>query len=127
MTEGVEWGTVAQWAGACVAFLAFVVSIRAMMNKPNQERLEEIKTSLSNIDERMRNEDARIFNRLDAVESRCSSIEAELRHLPSKDAMHNLEKALLKMEGKIDVISAKVEPIKAISERIQENMMEHGK
>lgn len=122
-----EWGNVAQILSALVALLAFFLSVRAIANRSNQEKLDRIETSLATIDDRMRKEDARIFSRLDGLESRTASIEAELRHLPSKDALHHLEKALLKMEGKIDVIAARVEPIKAISERIQESMLEHDK
>jgi len=119
-----EWGTAAQWFSPMVAI---AISIWAALSRRGEKAFDELKQTVTEAIEALRGEDARIFNRLDAVESRCSSIEAELRHLPSKDAMHNLEKSLLKMEGKIDVISAKVEPIKAISDRIQENMMEHAK
>ncbi len=119
-----EWGTVGQWISPMVAI---GISIWAALSRRGEKALDELKKLLNEAIEALRAEDARLFNRLDSVESRCSSIEAELRHLPSKDAMHNLEKSLLKMEGKIDVISAKVEPIKAISDRIQENMLEHGK
>lgn len=120
----IEWGTVGQWISPVVAI---GISIWAAFSRRGEKAFDELKKTLNEAIEGLRGDDGRIFNRLDVVESRCSSIETELRHLPSKDAMHNLEKALLKMEGKIDVISAKVEPIKAISERIQENMLEHGK
>ncbi len=62
--------------------------------------------------------------RLTKVEHEISTVKAELRNLPAKDAVHNLELSLAAMKGQMDVLIERVAPIKAISERLQEVMLE---
>lgn len=55
---------------------------------------------------------------------RLTKIENEMRHLPTKDMVHDLQIAIATMGGKMDVVAARVSSIDAISRRVQEAMME---
>jgi len=60
-------------------------------------------------------------------EIRLTTLEGEVRHLPDKNAVHELQLAIEQVKGQLGIIVERVGPIKAIAERLQESMLEHGK
>lgn len=58
---------------------------------------------------------------------RIDKIETDMRHLPDKDVTHRMENSLTEMNGKIAVLSERLTPIAAISERLQEFMLEKAR
>lgn len=98
-----EWGIVAQWASLAFSVFAFVFAIW----RRRDDDVEEFETQLAK------------------GESRLTKLEADMAHLPSKDSMHELQLTVEGMKGQLAVIAERVAPIKAISERLQESMLEH--
>lgn len=73
-------------------------------------------------------------SRLDGLDTRLSAQEAahaRLRDrvdgLPNADMMHRLELSLARMEGHIDRLDERLKPVAAISERMQELLIEQGR
>lgn len=66
-------------------------------------------------------------DRVDKVEDRTTSIEGELRHLPSRDQTHSMEISLQKMEGQLAVLTEKIGPIAATNQRLQEYLLEEAR
>ncbi len=72
--------------------------------------------------------------RIEALEARLALLEsghARLRDrvdgLPNADMMHRLELSLARMEGHIDRLDERLKPVAAISERMQEILIEQGR
>ncbi len=73
-------------------------------------------------------------NRIEAIETRLANLEASLQRLrdrvdglPNADMMHRLELSLARMEGHIDRLDERLKPVAAISERMQELLIEQGR
>ncbi len=73
-------------------------------------------------------------SRLEAAEVRLTALEgahARLRDrvdgLPNAEMMHRLELSLARMEGHIDRLDERLKPVAAISERMQELLIEQGR
>ncbi|WP_316191273.1 MULTISPECIES: DUF2730 family protein [unclassified Bradyrhizobium] len=60
----------------------------------------------------------------DQVKDRLTRLEADMAHLPDKDVTHRLEMALGSMQAEMRELNAKVRPIAAMADRIQEVMVE---
>jgi hypothetical protein len=60
-------------------------------------------------------------------ETRLAKVEVEVSHLPGAQTVHELQLSMTEMKGQLAVIVERVAPIKAIAERLQENLLEHGR
>jgi hypothetical protein len=69
----------------------------------------------------------KVDDRVLDLEQRTARIETDIRHLPSKDGVQRMEVTLAEMNGKIAVLSERLQPVAAISERLQEFMLERAK
>ena len=66
----------------------------------------------------------RLFGRIDAIEERVTKREADVRHLPDKDATHELKVSILEMKAEIAVLGERMKPVAAVSERLQDFLLE---
>lgn len=71
------------------------------------------------------------INKLDGrvldIEQRTARVENDIRHLPSKDGVQRMEVTLAEMNGKIAVLSERLQPVAGIAERLQEFLLEKAK
>jgi Protein of unknown function (DUF2730) len=95
--------------GTLVNFATVIWTIFSGPSRKNQTRLDEHTA------------------RLDRHEQRLQSQEQETRGMPSKDDMHKVQLSLTRLEGQFEVLNERLEPVKAISERMQEIMMHQDK
>jgi hypothetical protein len=125
----------APWASAIVALVALVVSLAGNRSKAHaakirtiEERLDvkagkqdvaEIVTGLSSRTEAQ-------AMRIDRLEDRTIKIEECLEHLPDKDVTHRLEMSLTELRGEMRVLAERIKPISAISERLQDAILERA-
>lgn len=65
--------------------------------------------------------------RVDKVENRTTTIESELRHLPSRDQTHSMEISLQEMKGQLAVLTEKVGASASINQRLQEYLLEEAR
>lgn len=103
-----DWGNFAQIASAFASLAALLIALWTARNKRNADTFAEI------------------FARLNRQENRIASLEGDLRHLPDKDVVHQLQLSLQDLKGQMAVVIERVGPIKAIAERLQEAMLESG-
>lgn len=68
----------------------------------------------------------KLDERLSVAEQHLVTISTDMRHLPNKDGMQRMEITLAEMNGKIAVLSERLQPVAAISERLQEFMLERA-
>jgi hypothetical protein len=65
--------------------------------------------------------------RLSAVETAHHRLRDRVDGLPNADMMHRLELSLARLEGHIDRLDERLKPVAAISERMQEILIEQGR
>lgn len=61
-----------------------------------------------------------------ALQRRADALETGFAHLPTKEEFHALKLSLAEFRGALDVVSERMRPIGAISERLQELLLEMG-
>ena len=74
--------------------------------------------------------DARVANgetRISALEKQVAELRGDLDHVPDKDVSHRLEMAIARIEGRVDVMAERLQPVAAISERLQEFLLEQAR
>lgn len=72
---------------------------------------------------------AALTRRVDEAEARLTQIEADVKHLPSKDATHELQLAIVDLKGQVQILGERIKPVSAIADRVQEaiiSRMEHS-
>jgi hypothetical protein len=68
-----------------------------------------------------------IVARFQLIEGRVQTIEGEMKHLPDHKTAHALELAVEKLNGRIETLDERLKPVAAISERMQEILLEQAK
>lgn len=63
---------------------------------------------------------------LRGLDGRLSSIEAAHRDMPTRKDFHDLDTRMIKLNGTLDVLTERLKPLEAVTDRAQQWMMEHG-
>lgn len=71
--------------------------------------------------------DERVQSKLVEHDRRVQTVEQELKHLPDARAIHSLEVAVERLNGRIAILDERLGPVVAISERMQELLLEQAK
>lgn len=103
-----DWGMVWQALSAAGSISAVALSLYAAATAHNRRDVAELReTSVDH-------------------EKRLTEVETTVKHLPDSDTVHELQLSMVEMKGQLAVIVERVAPIKAIAERLQESLLEHG-
>jgi hypothetical protein len=100
------------WVVALSTLLSFGTAIWTVFSGPsrkNATRIEGMET------------------RLVVLEGSHQRLRDRVDGLPNADMMHRLELSLARMEGHIDRLDERLKPVAAISERMQEILIEQGR
>ena len=71
--------------------------------------------------------DDKMQHKLIEHDRRVQTVEQELKHLPDARAIHSLEVAVERLNGRIAILDERLGPVVAISERMQELLLEQAK
>jgi hypothetical protein len=61
------------------------------------------------------------------LDSRLNAVELTMRELPDRKDFHSLDKKMTELEGTISVLMERLKPVEAISDRLQEILLEQGR
>ena len=115
MTTTIEPGNLAQWYSSGVSTLSLLIVILLAWLGTRRTEINALKA-----------EQAHQSSRIGKTETRLTSIEGELQHLPDKDAVHDLKISIAMLTTEVRVIAERVSPIKAIAERMQDALVEQA-
>lgn len=99
-----EISQLSSWAAFIAAALAIFTTIRTEFTGPGRQALAKI----------------------GSFEERLTRAEATIEGMPSQQVMHQLELQLADMRGDIKELTAKLQPIGAAVNRIQESLLERS-
>lgn len=66
-------------------------------------------------------------DRLQSHGDRLSALEIATREMPKRKDFHDLDLRMTKLQGAMEVLTERLKPIEAISERLQEVLLEQGR
>ena len=105
-------GDIIIWAAGLSMLLSFGTAIWTMFSGPSRKNSSQIDV---------------ISAALTLLESGHQRLRDRVDGLPNADMMHRLELSLARMEGHIDRLDERLKPVAAISERMQELLIEQGR
>ena len=100
------------WVIALSQLLTFGLTIWSMLSsgsRANAKRLEEHAAQLGRHSERIQ------------------TVEQAMRDIPTRDDFHKLDKQMTQLSGSLDVLTERLKPLEAITDRMQELLLERGK
>lgn len=69
----------------------------------------------------------RAIDKADKIEDRVAALENEFRHLPDRSSVHTIQLSLSELRGEMRAMGEQLKPVAAISERLQEFLLEQAK
>ncbi|MDO5704051.1 MAG: DUF2730 family protein [Paracoccus sp. (in: a-proteobacteria)] len=64
---------------------------------------------------------------LRGLEERMSAVEMAMREIPSRRDFHDLDKQMTELRGAMSVLGERLRPIEAVSDRLQDLLMQEGR
>ncbi|OYX87478.1 MAG: hypothetical protein B7Y75_02050 [Azorhizobium sp. 35-67-5] len=121
----IEFPHIMQVLGFLVSLGSLVTVIVMSRGKAAGDRVSAIEKQLS--EKASTGRTGALEDRVDRLEDRTTSVEGELRHLPSREQTHAMEMTLRDLKGEIGVLTERMKPVVATSERLQEWLLEDAK
>lgn len=112
------------WASPLIAIAALVYTVVVNRGTKHEKRFADMAKAIGVVETQLVTAQHGILQRVDKVEDRVTKVEAEIEHMPDKDHAQRLELAISRLEGRFDVLSERIKPIAAISDRIQDAVLE---
>ena len=114
------------WVGLALGIVSLATAVWAIISKPGAKAQGDVADLSKKIDNLITVQNSKIDglgSKIDKLEERTAVIEAEMEHLPDRDATHRLELAIVRLEGRFDAIDERLNPVSAMANRFQEYML----
>ncbi len=86
-----------------------------------------IKNMLSAGEKKLEEKVTKAETKLIEHDRRIQAAEAKLENLPNKESQHHIELAMAEINGRINVIAERLEPLAAVTVRLQNFLLDQGK
>lgn len=116
-----------QWAPIILIGLNFLWTINVYRAGARKDELDQLRHDMGKLAERLSHHVQDGSDSRQAIAGRLTTIEGELRHLPDAQSAKRTEVALSEVRGELQVLSERLKPVAAISERLQEFLLEEAK
>lgn len=110
--DQVDVGTLVLWAAACSTMLTLGITLWNVFSSPARRQADRIEAQ---------------GKRIEDIDRAVQRLEVEISAMPSTTTMHELEVMLVRVEGRLDTLNERLQPVSSIAERMQEWMLENGK
>tara|TARA_R110002020_G_scaffold185003_1_gene382460 strand:+ start:5924 stop:6307 length:384 start_codon:yes stop_codon:yes gene_type:complete len=114
------------WVPSILIGLSFLFNVLVYRAGARKEELEEIRADVGKVKSQLTEHVQTGTASRAAIADRLTVIEGEMRHLPDAQSAKRTEVALENMRGQIEVMSERLKPVSAISERLQEFLLEEA-
>lgn len=104
---------------------AIGVLISLLMNSINLVIV--VKNMLSAGEKKLEERVVKVEVKLIEHDRRIQAIENKFEHLPNKDGQHRIELGMAEINGRINVITERLEPLAAVTVRLQNYLIDQGK
>ncbi len=107
-----DWGNIAQIASALIAVAAFVIAMSNRRSEETRKAIEKVEGKVKDIDQDV-----------DLIKTRMHTVEEHIKHLPEADTTHRLEKTMVELQGKLEILGERLKPVAAIGDRLQDFLL----
>ncbi|WP_051630412.1 hypothetical protein [Afifella pfennigii] len=115
------------WAPIAIAAAVFLWNIVQYRAGARKAELDELREDLKELDGKFEEEKKAGNDSRSAVATRLTAIEGEFKHMPDAASANRTEMALVEVRGQLAVLNERLQPVAAISERLQEFLLEEAK
>lgn len=112
-----------QWIAAINGLISVGTFLFVWLTRSGKEANEKVAALDVRLTAAIKERDAKI----DVVEDRISRVEGELKGVPDRDSVHKMQLELVAVRGSIEVLTERLKPLAAISDRLQQFLIEHPK
>lgn len=125
-----DWDQIIKYVTGALAILAILGQAKTHFSsgeKQLSKEIEELKKLITDGNAEFKIQMASLTANLTEHDRRIQALEGELKHLPDRDTAHRLELAMEKISGRLDTLDAKMQPIAATNERMNELLVEQAR
>ncbi len=115
------------WAPIVIATAALLWNIRIQIATARRDELDKVKGDIEAVEAKLETHVSTGQVSRAEVADRLTTIEGQLKHLPDAESAHRMEVAIARLEGNLEVMAERLKPVAAISERLQEFLLEQAK
>ncbi|WP_018701414.1 hypothetical protein [Amorphus coralli] len=115
------------WAPIILIGLNFLWTVSVYRAGARKDELDELRDDVKGVKERLAQHVQDGSDSRQAIAARLTTIEGDLKHLPDAHSAKRTEVALSEVRGELQVLSERLKPVAAISERLQEFLLEEAK
>lgn len=112
-----------QWLAAINGLISVGTFLFVWLTRSGKEANEKVAALELKLAAAIKERDTKI----DLVEDRISRVEGELKGVPDRDSVHKMQIEMVAMRGSIDVLTERLKPLAAISDRLQQFLIEQSK
>jgi septal ring factor EnvC (AmiA/AmiB activator) len=128
--SGVTFVEMLPWVVGANALMTFGQTAYMLLSTRATKALKEIETLIKRLDkdsDERKTQDQAIVARIHLVEQRVLEIDAELKHLPSKDTVHKIEISLEQMKTELAKVASSADQSARTAARVETYLLERGK
>ncbi|MCT7668212.1 DUF2730 domain-containing protein [Shinella kummerowiae] len=111
------------YSNTALAALALLGHAKGYFSSGEKTLLERIANAEKNTDERL----TKVEGKLVEHDRRIQTVEGEIKHLPTREAQHQIEIGLEKINGRLDTLAESLKPIRANGEMLNDLLREQVK
>lgn len=106
---------------ACIAG-TLLFAIYTARSKASSAKIADIETAVDK--KAAAGEVALLIGKAALMEHRVTVMETEIKHMPDGQTANELQRSVIELSGKVEVLSERLKPVAATLERVQEFMMQ---
>ena len=115
-----------QWAPIILIGANFLWTINVYRAGARKDELDLLRQDMGKLDARLTQHVQDGSDSRQAIAARLTMIEGDMKHLPDAHSAKRTEVALSEVRGELQVLSERLKPVAAISERLQEFLLEEA-
>ncbi len=104
---------------------AIGVLISLLMNSINLVIV--VKNMLSAGEKKLEERVVKVETKMVEYDRRTQAVEAQVANLPNKESQHRIELSIEQMNGRMDVLAERLEPLAAVTVRLQAFLLDQAK
>lgn len=118
----VDLSTLPAWIAILISLAALAYTIVSNRTSGTTTQIEQLKLLLD--DKASKHSVVMLTGKVDDAEEKITIMQGEIKHLPSKEATHGLEKSLLEIKAEMRGLSEQMKPIAHMASRMQEALID---
>lgn len=118
----VDLSAIPAWIAILISLSALSYTVVSNRTKGTTTQIEQLKLLIE--DKASKHTVAVLTGKVDIAEDKITVIQNEIKHLPSKEATHQLERSLLEIKAEMRGLSEQMKPIGHMAARMQEVLLD---